>query len=787
MTKQAGKLPTAAEIIQFLSKLEGQPASKREIAKEFRIKGQEARVDLKFLLKDMVLDGLIAHDKAKTFTLPKERHIEAGAESIHLKVTTMNQDGELMCEPLKENLIDDYPTIILDTASNAAVGDTLVANLHPINDGEFLATEIKKPKKEPSDDKSTLMGVYRERVNGPAVFMALSKELSKIDFVVPTLPKDMKIKDGAVLNVKVGKRPQFGPTPVEVLEVISNELKGTEIAIGIRNHELPHTFPEEVISYAQNLKPVSDTDLKDREDLRHIPIVTIDGEDAKDFDDAVWAEPWENEKVKGGFHIIVAIADVAHYVKEGTPLDKEAFVRGNSVYFPGFVIPMLPEELSNDLCSLRPHEDRPTMVAHMWIDADGKLKKYKFTRAVIHSHARLTYNQVQEALNGDIPDVVKPVMETTIAPLFMAYKALLKNRSKRGALDLDVPETVIMMDDTGEITKIDKRSRFESHQLIEEMMVLANVAAASELQTKGAPCLYRIHPEPSELKMEALKLSFKDFGLKFGGDVSPLAIQNTLKNARDENKDALYMTVLRSLEQARYDPENVGHFGLALERYAHFTSPIRRYSDLVVHRSLINSLKLSGYKQIDKPKNLIKVADHLCITERRAQKAEWEVKDRLTVRYYSEFVGKQFKARITTLTKFGMFLAIDDGAAEGMMPYRFMNDDHYIYNEQKNSLTGKRTKRVIKVGHNMVVKLIEADAVTGRLTFAPEGAKAEDLKDDRRGRRGKLYGRKASDKRTEKDFKGKPKAGGSKGDKKPFKGSKNAKSQSGQKRKSFKK
>ncbi len=771
MTKPSGKLPTAAEIIQFLSKLEGQPASKREIAKEFRIKGQEARVDLKFLLKDMVLDGLIAHDKAKTFCLPKKQHLEEGAESIHLKVTQVNNDGELLCEPVKAHLREDYPTIVLDTQSAATVGDKLVANLHPINDGEFLATEVKNQTKHKEED-SHIMGIYRERVNGPNAFIALSKELSKIEFAVPNLPKGLKLNDGAVVMAKPGKRPQFGPTPVEVVEVISTELKGTEIAIGIRNHDLPHTFPDDVLDYANNLKPVSDADLKDREDLRDIPIVTIDGEDAKDFDDAVWAEPWETDKIKGGFHIIVAIADVAHYVKEGSPLDKEAFKRGNSVYFPGFVIPMLPEKLSNDLCSLRPHEDRPTMVAHMWIDRDGKLKKYKFTRAVIHSHARLTYNQVQQALDGDVPSVVEPVMKSTITPLFMAYQALLKNRSKRGALDLDVPETVILMDDNGEITTLEKRARFDSHQLIEEMMVLANVAAASELQTKGAPCLYRIHPEPSELKMEALKLSFKDFGLKFSGDVSPLAIQTTLKNARDENKDGLYMSVLRSLEQARYDTDNVGHFGLALERYAHFTSPIRRYSDLVVHRSLINSLKLTGFKNIDKPKNLINTADHLCVTERRAQKAEWEVKDRLTVRYYSEFVGKTFKARVTSLMKFGMFLSIDDGAAEGMMPYRFMTGDHYIFNEQKNSLYGRRTKKVIKNGHTMMVKLIEADAVTGRLTFAPENFNPEDAKPEK-GRRGKLFGKKASTKRQEKDFKkAGPAKGKSKGNYKGGKGKK---------------
>tara|TARA_R110000868_G_scaffold190862_1_gene434725 strand:+ start:27973 stop:30282 length:2310 start_codon:yes stop_codon:yes gene_type:complete len=724
MANKAAKLPTSEDIVSFLKSLEGKPASKREIAKHFHIKGQEARVDLKFMLKDMILTGLIENDKVKTFRIAgsqKPQETKTGLrDNIHLNVVSKNNDGELVCEPVNQNLKDDYPLIVLDLNSNASIGDSITAELHPINDGEFMAKEIKR---EDKPEVTTIMGVFRSRVNGPATFMALSKELAKLDFCVPTLPQGAPIKDGSVVLVKVGKRPQFGPTPVEIKDVISTDIKGSEVAIAIRNHEIPSVFPDNVLQFAKDLKPVNQNDLKDREDLRHIPIVTIDGEDAKDFDDAVWAEPWETEKVKNGFHIIVAIADVAHYVKEGSILDKEAFTRGNSTYFPGHVIPMLPEELSNDLCSLRPHEDRPVMVAHMYINEHGKLLKYNFTRAVIHSHARLTYNQVQEALNGEVPEVVAPVMEGTIKPLYAAYKALLKIRAKRGALDLDVPETVICMDDNGDITAIEKRSRFESHCLIEELMVLANVAAASQLETKSAPCLYRIHPQPGEIKIEALQLALKDFGLNLSlaNGISPLAIQNTLKNARDENKDALYMTVLRSLEQARYDPENVGHFGLALERYAHFTSPIRRYSDLVVHRSLIHNLKLTGHKDIPSPSRLVNTADHLCITERRSQKAEWEVKDRLSVRYYTDFIDKEFNARITGLTKFGMFVAVDDGAGEGMLPYRFMNDDHYIFDEKTISLKGRKNGIVYKIGSSIDVTLIESDAITGRITFAPKG------------------------------------------------------------------
>ncbi|MFT7144910.1 MAG: ribonuclease R [Alphaproteobacteria bacterium] len=760
MANKAAKLPSQDEIIAFLKTLDGKAASKREIAKNFHIKGQEARVDLKFMLKEMILNGLIENDKVKTFRLPGTEIKETAKvapmrDNVQLNVIGKTDDGEMVCEPVNQNLKADYPLIVLDLNSKATIGDTLTAELHPMNDGEFMAKEVKTAKKH---DDSTIMGVYRERVDGPAKLIALSKELSKLDFVVPSLPKGSQIKDGSVVTAKVGKRPQYGPTPVEIVEVISSDIKGSEVAIAIRNHEIPHQFPENVTQFAKDLKPVNAKDLEGREDLRHIPIVTIDGEDAKDFDDAVWAEAWESDKVKNGFHIIVAIADVAHYVKEGSILDKEAFTRGNSTYFPGHVIPMLPEELSNDLCSLRPHEDRPVMVAHMYINEHGKLLKYNFTRAVIHSHARLTYNQVQEALNGEVPETVKPVMYSTIKPLHQAFKALLQIRSKRGALDLDVPETVICMDDDGEITAIEKRSRFESHQLIEEMMVLANVAAASQLETKSAPCLYRIHPEPGEVKVEALAAALKDFGLNLSlaDGITPLAIQRTLNNARDEHKDALYMTVLRSLEQARYDPQNVGHFGLALERYAHFTSPIRRYSDLIVHRSLISNLKLSGHAEIPSPSHLVNTADHLCITERRSQKAEWEVKDRLSVRYYIDFIDKEFVARITGLTKFGMFVAVDDGAAEGMLPYRFMNDDHYIFDEKTITLKGRKNGTSYKIGGNIDVALIESDAVTGRITFAPKGMTSEDAaKLSRRPPRGGKRGGKPprrDDKSYEKKF-----------------------------------
>jgi ribonuclease R len=760
MFKRVSKLPKPSEIVDFIKEMEGQPISKRELAKHFQIKGQESRAELKKLLKDLVDTGVLKNDKAKTYIIPEAEKDAPEVDTnlmISLNVSGETDDGELYCIPVNQNQLDDFPLIILDKASSAVVGDTITAMLHPEGEDTYIAKVVAKKEKH---EEGVITGVYKPRPNGPALFIPLAKSLSNVDFVIESIAKGLKVPAGAVVSATVGKRPNWGPTPVKVDAVVSESLAGAEISIAIRNHDLPHQFPEDVLAYAQNLKPIADADLKDREDLRNIPLVTIDGEDAKDFDDAVWAEPYSDSKIKNGWHIIVAIADVAHYVKVHSDLDKEAFNRGNSTYFPGYVIPMLPEELSNDLCSLRPHEDRPTMVAHMYIDAKGKLKKYKFTRAVIHSHARLTYNQVQAALDGEeIPEVVAPVFESTIQPLFGAYKALLTDRAKRGTLELEIPETYIDMEDDGKIVGIKKRERFDSHKLIEEMMVLANVAAASQLQTKGAECLYRIHPEPGDTKLSELKLAFQDLGVKLdaSGGMTPGKIQNAIGRVKDEDKEGLYFTVLRSQEQARYDKENVGHFGLALERYAHFTSPIRRYSDLVVHRSLIQTLKLTGHKDVDDiGGNLDTLADHLCITERRSQKAEWEAKDRLTVRFYNEFVGKAFNAKITTITNFGMFISVDGGIAEGLLPYRHMNDDHYIFDEKTKSLFGKRTKKKYKVGSEIKAVLTEADEVNGRLTFQSEAGKGNTNRPNRTSRSKGRFKATKSDVKKARKFKEKP-------------------------------
>ena len=714
-------LPQLRDIQNFLQ--EKGPSSKRDLAKYFRIKGYVARVAFKELISKAMIDGRLHPHPGKRIGIKPHTELTKTKEvdRLVLRVTSKTSDGELLCTPTNENLNDDFPQIILESRSKAKLGDTISAILKPVDEDTYLAT-FTKP--QASETPRNIIGTLEVRPHKEIVFKPLVKSLAHMKFTVIEKITNKDVSDGMVVLAEV--QHAIGGTPqAKIIDVLHQNIAGNEVSLGIAAHNLPHEFPEYVMTEANSLYPL--TDINGREDLRDIPLVTIDGADAKDFDDAVWAEPWETSKIKNGFHIIVAIADVAHYVEERESLDKEAFVRGNSVYFPGYVVPMLPEALSNNLCSLVPKQDRPTMACHMYIDSKGKLHNYTFTRAVIHSHARLTYEHVQQALDGHVDETVSPVMESTIVPLHAAFQALLKNRNTRGALDLDMPETVIDMAPDGKITALVKRERVDAHRLIEEMMVLANVAAASELQKRGADCLYRIHPEPSEGKRDALIFAFKDLGIKMSkaATTSPQGIQKHIEMVPEAQRESLYQSVLRAQEQARYAPENIGHFGLALQRYAHFTSPIRRYSDLIVHRSLIKTLKLVGHEKIKLEENLEHIAEHLCITERRAQKAEWDVRDRLIARYYSEFTGNTFKAKITGIHEFGAFVSIDDGQAEGLLHVRDMHDDHYAMDNKRGILKGRRTNNILKMGGAVDVILQASSAETGKLTFETIGKRPE--------------------------------------------------------------
>jgi ribonuclease R len=427
----------------------------------------------------------------------------------------------------------------------------------------------------------------------------------------------------------------------------------------------------------------------------------------------------------------VAIADVAHYVRPNSALDREAYRRGNSTYFPDRVVPMLPEALSNDLCSLRPHEDRACMGFHLWINEKGELTKHRVFRGLMRSHARLVYEQVQAAKDGQPDDTTAPLLKDVIEPLYEAYEVLDKAREERGALDLDLPERQILIDDKGKMTGVTKRSRLDAHKLIEEFMILANVAAAQALEAKKAPCIYRIHDKPSADKLDSAREFVEAFGLSLpkGGVAKPAQINHLLhKAASMEYSQLISQVILRTQSQAVYHPENIGHFGLALRRYAHFTSPIRRYADLLVHRSLIRAYGLGEGGLSDEEKvTLAEKAEHISQTERTSAEAERNAVDRFTAAWMSERIGAEFSGVINGVTRFGLFVTLDENGADGLIPMRSLPDDYYVHDEKQHALVGRKHKRIYRLGAKVQIRLKEADGLTGSSLFELANEKSADI------------------------------------------------------------
>ncbi|MBM3565076.1 MAG: VacB/RNase II family 3'-5' exoribonuclease, partial [Alphaproteobacteria bacterium] len=426
-------------------------------------------------------------------------------------------------------------------------------------------------------------------------------------------------------------------------------------------------------------------------------------------------------KNPGGWQIMVAIADVAWYVRPGRPLDTAAYERGNSVYFPDRVVPMLPEELSNGWCSLKPGEDRPCLAVRIWIDAGGSFLRHRFTRGLMRSAARLTYEQVQRAHDGQTDDASGPILESVIRPLYGAYRALAQAREVRGVLELDVPERRVIVDENGQIARVEIRARHDSHRLIEDFMIAANVAAAETLERLRQPSMYRVHDEPTWEKLETLRDFLDTIGLKLvrGQVMRPEHFNIILEKARQTpHVHIVNEVVLRSQAQAEYAPENIGHFGLALVRYCHFTSPIRRYSDLLVHRALIRGMKLGEGALEDAHRDFKQMGQHLSLTERRAAEAERDAVDRLTAAYLAERIGRTFTGKVRGVTRAGLFIALDETGADGLLPMSMLGGDRFVHDERRHRLKGTRTGREFRLGERLRVVLVEADPVTGGTIFA---------------------------------------------------------------------
>jgi ribonuclease R len=520
-------------------------------------------------------------------------------------------------------------------------------------------------------------------------------------------------RPGQVVVAEIIQQPDRHIKPLgRVIEVLGNYADpGMEIEIALRKHDLPHQFPPAAQGLAAKLpKAVRKTDLAGREDLRGLPLVTIDGETAKDFDDAVFCRP-EGK----GFRLWVAIADVSHYVRDGDAIDVEAHARGNSVYFPRRVIPMLPEELSNGLCSLNPEVDRLCMACELVVDPRGEIKNYRFYAAVMHSRARLTYTSVAAALAGH-ESAVPATLLAHLRDLHRLYQVLAKARGRRGAIDFETVETRMEFDDQGKITAIHPVARNDAHRLIEECMLAANVCASDILQAHEHPALYRIHEGPTPDKLADLREFLSEFGLQLGGGDEPRAkdYAKLLESIRGRPDCQLLQTVLlRSLQQAVYSPENVGHFGLAYEAYTHFTSPIRRYPDLLVHRAIKAVLAGQTYS----PQGWAELGQHCSQTERRADEATRDVEAWLKCYYMRGRLGEEFSASISGVAAFGIFVALDEVYVEGMVHVSELGNDYYQFDAARHQLLGERSGRRFRLGDRVRVRLVRADLETTRLDF----------------------------------------------------------------------
>ncbi len=706
-----GRVPTRDELLAFI-KESTTPVGKREIARAYGIKGDQ-RIELKALLRDLRDTGEIAADRAKTFKDPT-----ALTDITVLEITSVDSDGHLLATPRRHDEEKDGPAPRIEIDAHGsrvkpapAVGDRVLASL-------------KRRGKNTYEAK-----IIRHLGTGPKKILALYEEPPGSNGMGLATPTDRKMR--TAFDVRPGDKNGALPGDIVWVESAGSELSRrakvlerigpmsdprTVSLISIAANDIPVEFPTAAAEEAE--KAVA-APMGDRLDLRKVPLVTIDGEDARDFDDAVFAE--RDPEHEGGWHLLVAIADVSWYVRPDKPLDRAAYRRGTSVYFPDRVVPMLPEALSNGWCSLVPREDRPVLVAEMWIDAEGELKRHKFHRAMMRSAARLTYNRVQRAADGFPDDEIQPLLGQVIEPLYGAYRVLLAAREKRGALDLDLPERLVKLGDDGRIAEIGVRERLDSHKLIEEFMVLANVAAAQALEKRQAPCLYRVHDQPDLAKIEGLRefLSTLSIKLPIGQRLRPADLNRVLGSVADKPISRLVSeTVLRSQSQAVYSPDNHGHFGLALARYAHFTSPIRRYPDLLVHRSLIAAYGLGdGGLPSGDASRFVEFGEHLSMCERRAVAAERNAMDRYVANFMSQHVGATFGARISSVTRFGLFISVDGSGADGLIPIRNIGQEFYRHDEGRQLLIGERTGETYGLGDRLRVKLVEASTATGGLLF----------------------------------------------------------------------
>jgi ribonuclease R len=725
-------LPSRADILAFIARerksLGGRAQGKigkREIARAFNIKGAN-RIALKRMLKDLEAEGAVERRH-------KSLHKPGLLPSIVLAdVISRDRDGDLFAAPAEwDDAQGPAPKILLMTRAGTkampksgmpapAPGDRALMRVELVRDVEprepaYAGRIIKLLPRA----KTQLLGIFRASMGGGGRIVPVDKKNVNRGELCVGPGDEGAACDGDLVAVEVLRMGRLGLPAAKVRERLGALDSGKAISlIAIHSHRIPHVFRSDAIAEAERARPVS---LAHREDWRDIPLITIDPEDAKDHDDAVHAEPDPDPANSGGYILRVAIADVAAYVTPGGTLDKEARDRGNSVYFPDRVVPMLPERISNDLCSLRPGEDRPALAARIVVAADGHKLRHSFHRVMMRSAAKLSYRQAQALIDHGADAETVPPHASVLVPLYEAYFALKTARDKRGPLDLDLPERKIILDENGTVKSVVTPPRLDSHRLIEEFMILANVAAAEALEAKNQAFVYRAHDEPSLEKLHNLGEFLASIGIKLGkGQVLRAAHFNVIlaRVKGTDNEHIVNEAVLRTQAQAEYALENYGHFGLNLRRYAHFTSPIRRYADLIVHRALIDALHLGPNGAAPMANGeLAEIAAAISAAERRAMAAERETSERLVAAHLADRIGAAFKGRISGASSAGLFVKLDETGADGFIPAAMLGDDYFRHDPARHALIRSRTGQMHRLGDVVTVRLVEAAPLAGALRF----------------------------------------------------------------------
>ena len=706
------QIPSQAEILEWI-RAHPEKSSKRDIAKAFGIKGA-ARIDLKQMLKELQTEGHIMQRRRRfndSNCLPPV--------SV-LQMLGPDGQGDMFAVPLEWEGTGHLPKILMRSRQGDPAlgqGDRLLARLTPVPDedshqytGQLIRAIGTNPKR--------LLGIFRLTAEGGRI-VPIDKGEGKEWLVAADAAGGAQ--DGELVEAEQsGPKGRLGLPRARVVERLGDPSAPKAISlIAIHQHGIPDAFPDAVMAQADAAKPATS---KGRVDLTDLPLITIDPADARDHDDACCALLDEDPKNPGGFLLWVAIADVAHYVTAGSALDAEARKRGNSTYFPDRVVPMLPDRLSGDLCSLHEGVTRPCIAVEMKLSSTGEKLSHRFVRGLMRSPASLSYEEAQAAVDGDPSERAAPLVDTVLTPLFGAYAALKQAREARQPLELDLPERKIMLSDSGKVASVNFSERLDAHRLIEECMVLANVAAAETLIAKQQPLLFRVHEEPSPEKLDSLRETAKSVGLVMAkGQVLQTRHLNQLLKAAAGKDEAelINLSTLRSMTQAYYSSQNMSHFGLALQNYAHFTSPIRRYADLLLHRALVSAhgwasdgLSLQDIEMLDE------TAKHISETERRSMLAERDTTDRYLASFMSERLGNEFTGRISGIARFGVFVKLDETGADGLVPIRSLGPEYFEHDAESQTLRGTDSGTVISLGQRAIVRLAETTPTTGGILLS---------------------------------------------------------------------